>query len=703
MKPGKLWRVGLYTILVVVSGYALLPWWLPKNTIKDWLVEQVERDLGRAVSIEGLTISWAGGVEITGLAVARRDGPGYLLKVDRLTAPFSPMALVQGRVGPLTAESGAAYLIRDADGRWNISDLHQWQSDVALGSIDLQRMRVHIVTSVAGAAEDSAGAASRPAGEIVVELVGRVGQAPGGGRIDWGLQGQICDGAAATIMSRGWVEAPGNTDENSGPAAWAKLSVDNLDLAGVAPMTASCSARLVVTADRSGIFTADGWVELALRRPGIQQSTGGGLVADAQPVIVRVKADDLEVSAERLLVPGLTVQAGTSSALVRADLCGTILPWQRQNDGVEPSVSSIDIDAEQIDVDELNEIFSAARGGRGHLTGGGTSLGELADKLGQYLPALRRWRLAGSLDVDRLKCTDPQNGAQINLQQLRSECELDHGQADITMAGTLNGGVVRTQVQADFNEQNPRITCRQVAERLAADAFLSPMVESEFPGLEVSGTFSEKTELASRLDCLVQSDCHWTGTGTTVCTEGVLWGPGGPGWMLKVFPGLRLVEYRWVKMTNDYERRVDGSKKNHLIFNGKHYDIYMEGVTRPVVEPDEYAAALEMLARDRQVSQAKLAALAQKPAELQEESGQRVQRQAAGLAQLWQRHQAGERLRISAANYVVGGLLSIGGVELFARPKEILRVPLFRSHSYIVGRFMVGIKTENVVASPIGR
>ena len=188
-----------------------------------------------------------------------------------------------------------------------------------------------------------------------------------------------------------------------------------------------------------------------------------------------------------------------------------------------------------------------------------------------------------------------------------------------------------------------------------------------------------------------------------MCTEGVLYGPGGPGWMLKVFPGLRLVEYRWEKMTNDYERYVDGSKKNHLVFNGKHYDIYMEGVSRPVVEPNEYAAALAMLARDRQASQAKLAELQQDPAELQDESGRRVQKQAAGLAQLWQRHQAGGRLSISAANYVVGGLLSSGGIELFAKPKEILRVPLFRSHSYIIGRFMVGIKTENVVASPIGR
>ena len=155
---------------------------------------------------------------------------------------------------------------------------------------------------------------------------------------------------------------------------------------------------------------------------------------------------------------------------------------------VESSVSSIDIDAEQIDVDELHEIFGAASGGQGHLTGGGTSPEELAGQIGDNtsLPC-DVWRLAGSLDVDRLKCTDPQNGAQINLQQLRSECELDHGQADITIAGTLNDGVVRTQVQADFNEQNPRIICRQVAERLAADAFLSPLVESEFPGLEVSG------------------------------------------------------------------------------------------------------------------------------------------------------------------------------------------------------------------------
>ena len=77
------------------------------------------------------------------------------------------------------------------------------------------------------------------------------------------------------------------------------------------------------------------------------------------------------------------------------------------------------------------------------------------------------------------------------------------------------------------------------------------MVENQFPGMEVNGTISEKKRLTMPLTDLVAGSIDWVGEGTTICTDGVLYGPGGPQWMLKAFPGLRLVEYKWEQILFD--------------------------------------------------------------------------------------------------------------------------------------------------------
>ena len=203
--------MGLYTIVLVVSGYALLPWWLPKDTIRERLVEQLADDLGRAVSIEGLTISWAGGVEITGLAVGRRDGQGYLLKVDKLTSPFAPLALARGRVGHLTVEGADAYVISDSEGQWNMPDLGQGRSGVTIDGIGFHRVRVHVVSDGATSTEGEGGPVDQGASEWVVEIEGDIGETSGGKRIEWGTAGahRRCGGSGDYESRLGGETRPG--------------------------------------------------------------------------------------------------------------------------------------------------------------------------------------------------------------------------------------------------------------------------------------------------------------------------------------------------------------------------------------------------------------------------------------------------------------------------------------------------------------
>jgi hypothetical protein len=102
------------------------------------------------------------------------------------------------------------------------------------------------------------------------------------------------------------------------------------------------------------------------------------------------------------------------------------------------------------------------------------------------------------------------------------------------------------------------------------------------------------------------------------------------------------------------------------------------------------------LEKDLLEAQEQVAALNKGDIKLKKAKAQRLRRRAEGLAELWQRHQASEPLKAVHADYIVGGLVSVGGKELFDKPKEILRVPIFRSRSFIIGHFMVGIETTNV-------
>jgi len=222
---------------------------------------------------------------------------------------------------------------------------------------------------------------------------------------------------------------------------------------------------------------------------------------------------------------------------------------------------------------------------------------------------------------------------------------------------------------------------------------LNPLVESEFPGLEVEGSFSELKMLAADLASLLSGVDAWRGTGITVCREGVLYGPGGPDWMMKVFPGLKLVEYRWREMNNHFEILEDGSKKNNVLFNGELYNIYLEGVTNPLGGQEKYAEAIWALHTDLQESRAALAAPEGGVLRTSAAKARRMRLQNAGLEGLWRDYQAGAALRIYEANYVVGGILGMRSGKVFEKPRELLRVPIFNSLSFISGQTMFGMET----------
>lgn len=427
----------------------------------------------------------------------------------------------------------------------------------------------------------------------------------------------------------------------------------------------------------------------------------GNLSGEWNSEPVSISINQMEVSSSSLHLPSLDLKIGDNQITVVADLTEPILNVQALRDPSVRPAGRIDILSNNLDWDSLQRLLVTASPS-GPTVGLPTERPEPLD-LDQRLAILKRFDLQGNYTFSRLSYVDPKNQARMNLQALTGQYQMNQGVLRTEFSAGMSGGTINARIESDLRDPNAEIMQTVESLELTADDSLRPMVESEFPGMSVSGTISEKRQLRIPLAGLIDQSSDWSGTGTTICTRGTLYGPGGPGWMLKVFPGLELVEYQWQTMSNQYEMFGDGSKKNHMLFSGDTYDIYIDGISTPLRDANEYQEAIEKLEADLQAAEAQVKQLNLGEITMHPEKEQMMRRNTEGLRRLWQRHQEGERLKIAAADYIVGGIVTAGGGELFEKPKELLRVPIFRSRSYIAGYNMIGIETTNVSVREISR
>ena len=411
---------------------------------------------------------------------------------------------------------------------------------------------------------------------------------------------------------------------------------------------------------------------------------------------------DMELSSARLVVPEATLRIGQNQLTLVADVAEPILSMENHLHEYQQPKGRIDIISGKLDLDDIQVFLNdwqeksvASNRAPGTHPNQGSIPTIRYEDIQEILIRLRRCALSGLCAFDNLSFTDPANSVRMDLDKMLGRYEIADGILRIEFTAGVGGGAVEGTIRCDLNQPAPVLEYSQTARQLQANAMLRGIVESEFPGLEVTGTISEKKELTGNLYQILATNQGWQGEGVTQCTQGVLFGPGGPGWMLRRFPGLKLVQYDWRNFTNVYDLSSDGSKKNKMLFKGETYDIYIDGESKPIQETDQYQAMLEALETDLQVNREKLQALNQGELELSEGKARRLRILADGLEQLWQKHQDGQTLRAFKADYNVGGLISAGGGTMFKKPTEILRIPIFRTRSYIVERYMVGIQTSN--------
>jgi hypothetical protein len=414
-----------------------------------------------------------------------------------------------------------------------------------------------------------------------------------------------------------------------------------------------------------------------------------GCILNDTPVSLAVKG--VEVSTSRMTMPEAEVKVGDNQLTLIAEVNNLNVLASGVTEKSKTLTGRIDVLAEKIDLDELKDFSSKLDLGKQK-----TDQATNGHQVDTILDLVQQFSLAGECEVRRLSFTDAKTEAQVDLDEWRSSYGLENSKLYLQFRAGLAGGTVEGESWSDLSSDTPMVWYEQTVRQIEATEKLRPLVESEFPGMEVKGRISEKKKLQSNLGTLLKNPDSWQGSGTTTCNDGLLFGPGGPEWMLKVFPGLQLVEYNWIEMTNEFELLEDGRKKNRMLFTGEVYNIYIDGISRTVRDPNEYAGVITALEKDIQASQKQIALLEAGEIKYSQAKSRHLRQQTAGLERLWQRHQAGDKLRVSAADYVTGGLISRKGKEKFSVPREILRIPIFRSHSYVVGRYMVGMETSSL-------
>ena len=100
-KPRRRWwqlfcRTLVVLLIVLIGGYATLPWWLPSGFVKQWMADSLSEQMGVPVRVARVTVSWAGGIEFHDVEIDSPSGfkSDTMLKVPLLRADFSPLTLL---------------------------------------------------------------------------------------------------------------------------------------------------------------------------------------------------------------------------------------------------------------------------------------------------------------------------------------------------------------------------------------------------------------------------------------------------------------------------------------------------------------------------------------------------------------------------------------------------------------------------------
>lgn len=141
MKKGSPWKiVGIVLITMVilaVAGFATLWMMFPPQKIKDMVIPQVEKALGRKVQIQkaGLSIYPSIGVSLSGVEISNTNRSGYsqdpFIRLGRFNISVDVLSILRRRpeIGKILISKPQVLLEIDTSGSFNYSDLAMLEKD----------------------------------------------------------------------------------------------------------------------------------------------------------------------------------------------------------------------------------------------------------------------------------------------------------------------------------------------------------------------------------------------------------------------------------------------------------------------------------------------------------------------------------------------------------------------------------------------
>jgi hypothetical protein len=217
---------------------------------------------------------------------------------------------------------------------------------------------------------------------------------------------------------------------------------------------------------------------------------------------------------------------------------------------------------------------------------------QLSRQLAQYgQRLLADAQLSAEIAMDRVTIVIPDWNTTYELTGLTAEGRLAGRQFSVPRFNChMNEGAISGDILLDFRSQPPVLTFMYDARDLKMADNLKPFVELTFPGMQVFGKVSQRVSTTQ----VLAEGSFPKGHGETILNDGVLRGPGAPDYITAVLPGLKLTEYPFRRMTDDFENLGNGDIDNRMIFEGKAYDVYIFGISRADGQV-EYSLGVDLL------------------------------------------------------------------------------------------------------------
>ena len=151
-KPRRSWwqfaaRAMALAAVLAGAAYVTLPFWLPTDYLKDQIAKQLAAQTQLEVTIDELTVSWASGLELSGLEIRSPgdNSPMAMVSVRRIGAEFNPIAyFLSDSIEWLEISEPSVFVDIDDRGNLNLAALGSLKSDVQTKRISVHQGRVTV-------------------------------------------------------------------------------------------------------------------------------------------------------------------------------------------------------------------------------------------------------------------------------------------------------------------------------------------------------------------------------------------------------------------------------------------------------------------------------------------------------------------------------------------------------------------------------